>query len=246
MKDKAYKVLASQIEVSNSKAKSLIDRGLVYAMGKKVRIARADIDVKTKFTVHEIERAKVIFEDSKILVVDKPAFLNTDEIERQFKHAKLLHRLDRETSGVLMLCKDEQFHEGAINAFKRHEVYKEYVAWVEGLLSEAIEVDAPIQTTKIKNRAHSKVVEYGGKPAHTSIEPLLVSGKKTKVKVVIKEGRTHQIRAHMQHSGFPIIGDTQYGGRQSKRVMLHAKKVEILGYSFEAEEPSLFAHFASS
>ena len=242
--EKAYKLLALQESISNSQAKALIDRGLVYVANRKVTVARGELPVKTNFNVHEIAKAKVIFEDNDLLVVDKPAFLNTDEVERQYPDAQLLHRLDRETSGVLILVKDEEYRLKAIGEFKRNRVYKEYSAWVEGMFIDEIEIDKPILTEKRHNRAYSKI-STKGKPAHTTVTPVQVVGKYSKVKVVIREGRTHQIRCHLRSVGFPISGDEQYGGRRAKRVMLHARKVELLGHTFIADEPKIFAHYSS-
>jgi len=242
--EKAYKLLAAQMDISNAQAKEMIDRGLVYVGNKKVMIARGEIDPKTIFTVEEIAKVRPIFENDDLIVVDKPAFMNADEVERQFKGARLLHRLDRETSGVLMLVKNEEFRERAIEAFKKDEVYKEYVAWVEGIVTEEFVIDKPILTEKRNNRAYSKVSPKG-KPARSEVYPLEVSAKKSKVKVLIHEGRTHQIRAHLRSVEHPIVGDELYGGRRAQRVMLHAKKVVLLGMTFEAKEPKIFAHFGS-
>lgn len=244
MKEKAYKVLAAQEGISNSEAKSLIDRGLVYAGNSKVMIARGEISPKTTFIVQKVEKVYPIFEDDNMIVVDKPAFVNSDEIERQFKGTQLLHRLDRETSGVLMLVKNEEFRLEAIKAFKKDEVYKEYVAWVDGIVSEPFIIDQPLITEKKGNKAYTKVSKKG-KPAITEVTPLEVSAKKTKVQLIIHHGRTHQIRAHLKYALHPIIGDESYGGRSSKRVMLHAKKVTIMGKTFEAPEPKVFGHFGS-
>jgi len=240
--EKAYKILAKQEGISNSQAKSMIDRGLVYIGNRKVMIARGEIDSKTIFRVMKIEKAKPIFENEDILVVDKPAYVNSDEIERMYKPAVLLHRLDRETSGVLMLVKNEEFREKAIKEFKQDRVYKEYVAWVEGIMSEPVEVDKPILTQKKNNKAYSNVTSKG-KPARTEFTPDIVSAGKTKVKCIIHHGRTHQIRAHARYVNHSIIGDEQYGGRRSKRVMLHASKVRILGLEFNAPEPKIFKDF---
>ncbi len=241
--EKAYKLLAIQEEISNSQAKTLIDRGLVYVGNKKVIIARGDIDKKTEFVIQKVEAAKIIFQNDDLVVVDKPAFINSDEIERQFPGSQLLHRLDRETSGVLMLVKNEEFRSRAIKAFKNDEVYKEYVAWVEGVFIDEIIIDKPIITQKKKNKAYSKIARHGGKSAKTEVYPLEVSGKKSKVKCIIHEGRTHQIRTHLRSIEYPIVGDEQYGGRRYRRVMLHAKKVKLLGMTFEAKEPKIFSHF---
>jgi len=240
--EKAYKILANQEGISNSQAKSMIDRGLVYVGNKKVMIARGDIDVKTIFRVIKIERAKTLFENDDILVVDKPAYVNSDEIERMFKPAVLLHRLDRETSGVLMLVKNDEFREKAIKEFKQDKVYKEYIAWVEGIISEPIEVDKGILTQKKNNKAYSNV-SGKGKPARTEFTPDIVSANKTKVNCVIHHGRTHQIRAHARYIDHSIIGDEQYGGRRAKRVMLHAHKVRLLGMEFISPEPKEFINF---
>ncbi len=240
--EKAYKILAQQIGVSNKEAKSMIDRGLVYVGNKKVMIARGEIDEKTIFRVIKIEKAKILFENDDLVVVDKPAYINSDEIERQFKPAKLLHRLDRETSGVLMLVKDEDFRLKAIKEFAQDKVYKEYIAWVEGIISEPIEVDRPILTQKKNNRAYSNVSNKG-KSARTEFFPDIVSGGKTKVKCIIHNGRTHQIRTHLRYIDHPIIGDEQYGGRRAKRVMLHAHKVRLLGMEFISPEPKIFKDF---
>ena len=240
--EKAYKLLAAQEGISNGAAKSMIDRGLVYVGNKKVMIARGEIDERTIFRVQKVEKVKPIFENDDIIVVDKPAHVNSDEIERQFKGARLLHRLDRETSGVLMLVKNEEFRTKAIKEFAQDKVYKEYIAWVEGIMTEPIEVDKPILTQKKNNRATSNVSPKG-KPARSEFFPDIVSAKKTKVKVIIHNGRTHQIRVHARYIEHPIVGDEQYGGRRAKRVMLHAHKVRLLGMEFVAPEPKSFKTF---
>jgi len=242
VKEKAYKILAMQEGVSNNEAKSMIDRGLVYVGNKKVMIARGELDDKTIFRVQKVEKIRPIFENSEIVVVDKPAFINSDEIERQFKPAVLLHRLDRETSGVLMLVKDEDFRQRAIKEFKKDNVYKEYIAWVEGIISEPVEVDKPILTQKKNNKAYSNV-SGKGKPARTEFFPDIVSANKTKIKCIIHHGRTHQIRTHLRYIDHPIIGDEQYGGRRAKRVMLHAYKVKLFDMEFVAPEPKVFVDF---
>ncbi|SMC08312.1 pseudouridine synthase family protein [Nitratiruptor tergarcus] len=239
MKDKAYKVLAQQLGISNKKAKELIDRGLVYVGDRKVQIARGEIDTKTKFRIKQLEKPEVLYEDEKILAINKPAHITSEEIKRDSGY-ELLHRLDKETSGVLLLVKDKEFRKKAIEEFKNQRVYKEYVAWVEGIVAEPYEVDLPILTIKKNGRAKSRVSRSKGAPAHTSIEPLEIHGKKTKVKAIITTGRTHQIRLHLARTDHPILGDTLYGGRPWKRIMLHAKKIELLGYSFTAPEPKDF------
>ena len=242
--DKAYKLLAIQENISNGKAKDLIDRGVVTVNGKKLRIARGEIKDDTIFKIKDIAQPKIIFEDDDILVIDKPAFLNASEIEKQFKQAVLLNRLDKETSGVMLMAKNENFRKEAIKEFKNNKVYKEYVAIVDGKIVEDITIDVPISTIKGKV-ARSRIDEKYGKPAKSIITPYMVEGNKSKIKIVIENGRTHQIRVHLQYAGIPIIGDLQYGksSNQVTRVMLHSKVTRILGYEFQAKEPKEFRHF---
>lgn len=242
--EKAYKLLAIQEGISNSKAKELIDKGVVTVGGKKLQVARGEIREDTVFKVKDIANARIIFEDDDILAVDKPAFLNAQEVEKKFPQAVLLNRLDKETSGVMLMAKNEEFRRRAIKEFKNHKVYKEYVAVVEGKVVEEVTVDLPISTIKGKT-AKSRIDLVHGKPAKTTIYPYMVEGKKSKVKIVIEDGRTHQIRVHLQYAGFPIIGDLQYGksSNQVQRVMLHSKITRILGYEFQAKEPKEFSHF---
>lgn len=240
--DKAYKVLAKQENISNSKAKELIDKGLVRAGGKKVMIARGEIETTTKFSVKEIAKVKVLFEDEDIIAVDKPAFLTSDEIAQKFPKAMMLNRLDKETSGVMLFAKNEEFQKEAIQEFKANNVYKEYVAIVDGKVIDEVEIDKPILTTKQRNQAKSKVDIKKGKPAKTTVYPMLVEGNKSKIKIVIDTGRTHQIRVHLNHIGLPIIGDTIYGRAvpNINRVLLHSKRTKIFDYDFEAKEPREF------
>ncbi len=235
--EKAYKLLAEQEGISNKKAKELIDRGLVYVGDQKVKIARAELPEETRFRIEEPAEIRIIYQDDEVVAVDKPAFIDSYEIEEAIEGAQLLHRLDRETSGVLLLARDEDFARRAIEAFRRRQVHKEYVAWVEGVVVEPMEIDLPIHTIR-KGKAFSRIDKKRGKPALTKVWPDEVQGKKSKVRVEIETGRTHQIRVHLAHAGHPIVGDEQYGSpTRAKRPLLHAKKITLLGRSYEAPEP---------
>lgn len=239
--EKAYKLLAKQEGISNRAAKDLIDRGVVYASGKKVSVARGEMSGDATFKIEKIAKIKTIFEDDVIVAVDKPAFMTSEEVALE-KNLPLLHRLDKETSGVLLLTKDDAFRAKAVNAFKKHEVQKEYIAIVEGRIAEAVTVNAPILTIKKGGSAYSKI-SPDGKEAISHVEPMMIEGKRTKVKVSIDTGRTHQIRVHLKSIGAPIQGDTEYGGRPFKRMMLHASKISLLGYTFQSKEPEDFTKF---
>lgn len=242
-RDKAYKVLALAQDISNKRAKELIDKGFVYVEDQKVKIARADISVDTVFRIEYPEKMEILYQDEDILVINKPAQVDSYDIQDAMPGAVLLHRLDRDTSGVLLLGKNEAFVERAIEEFKARRVEKHYVAWVEGVIFEEVEIDEPIFTIK-KGKAFSIIDPVRGKKAHTIVKPEELQGKKSKVHIEITTGRTHQIRVHLAHIGHPIVGDEQYGSRtQAKRVLLHSSKIKILDYEFNAREPKEIAKY---
>ncbi|OOQ33923.1 RluA family pseudouridine synthase [Helicobacter pylori] len=239
--EKAYKLLSVQENISHKKAKALIDLGLVSIGGQKLMVARKELPQNTCFSVQKIEKPSVIFEDENILALFKPPFIESYDLVSFFKGWALLHRLDKETSGVILLVKENsEFHLKAKKAFKDKAVKKEYLAIVQGIVEEEREINAPILTIKT-TKAFSKISKKG-QEAVTIITPLKIINKKTLLKVGIKTGRTHQIRVHLKHINHPIIGDTIYGDSQhsAKRLMLHAHKISLLGYEFEAIPPKEF------
>jgi 23S rRNA pseudouridine1911/1915/1917 synthase len=238
--EKAYKLLAKQEGISNKKAKELIDRGLVYILDRKLKIARAEMPEDTRFRVESIGEIDIIYQDENILAVNKPAMLDSYELANAIEddETELIHRLDRDTSGVLLLARNREFLKNAIKAFKQRSVKKRYVAWVEGVFFEETTIDAPIVTHKQGGKAFSEINEKKGRPAITIVKPIEIQGKKSKVEIEIKTGRTHQIRLHLSSIGHPIVGDERYGSvTRSKRILLHAKAISLLGYAFEAKEP---------
>ncbi|PSM51906.1 23S rRNA and tRNA pseudouridine synthase [Campylobacter blaseri] len=240
-KEKAYKLLAVQEGISNNEAKNLIDNGQVFAHDKKILIARGLISSKTTFKVLKTKEPKVIFEDDNIVAINKPQFTTSEQIAKKFKF-ELLNRLDKDTSGVILLIKNKEFQEKAIEEFKHLRVKKIYVAMVDGIVSEEIIIDEPIITLKTKGGAFSKISKQG-KNAITKVEPLMISGKKSIVKVTIQTGRTHQIRVHLASINHPIVGDEKYGKGSSKRLFLHSYETEILGYKFRANLDNSFHAF---
>lgn len=241
--DKAYKVLAQAKDISNNKAKELIDRGLVYVEDKKVKIARAEIDTDTDFRIEYPDEIEILYQDDNIIAVNKPAQIDSYEIQDSMEGVELLHRLDRDTSGVLLLGKNREFIEEAINEFKNRRVEKHYVAWVDGIIFEEVVIESPIFTVK-KGKAFSIIDPVRGKKAYTKVTPEEIQGKKSKVNIEITTGRTHQIRVHLASIGHPIIGDEQYGSRtEAKRVLLHSSKIKILDYEFNAREPKEIAKY---
>lgn len=241
MQEKAYKLLAAQENISHNEAKALIDAGLVSARGAKIALAREMLGENTKFSVMKPAKPAIIYEDENVLAVNKPPFMSSENLEKIYKFG-LLNRLDKETSGVVLLYKNEEFREAAIAEFKNLRVKKSYIAIVKGIVSEEMKFDEPILTIKTRSGAFSKI-SPNGKSAFSEVYPLMVSGKKSLVKVRIETGRTHQIRVHLANAGFGVIGDEKYAKSRAKRMFLHSYETEILGLKFKAPLGKSFNEF---
>ncbi len=242
--EKAYKLLSIQEGISNNKAKELIDMGVVYAHGEKVVIARALVDVHVKFKIMKLEKESVITEDDIKLVLNKPSFVTTEMLAKKYG-LNALHRLDKETSGVLVLTKDESYRLKAIEEFRKMKVDKVYYAIVNGKVAEPIEINSPIFTTKTNSGAISKVSKKG-KEALSLVEPVMIEGRYSLVKITIKTGRTHQIRVHLSSVGHPVLGDLKYGRYKAERLMLHSSYMKIFDETFNAPLPSIFRKYGFS
>lgn len=219
----------------------------------------------------------IIYEDDQMLVIDKPAgvvvhpaagnhegtVLNAllgrypalAEGLSSSSRPGIVHRLDKDTSGCLVVAKtpEAQFHLG--NSFANREVSKTYLTIVRGIPRRATGDIVTLIGRHPVNRQKMAVVERNGKTAITSYQ-LLGSGsagdaKLSLLAVRIATGRTHQIRVHMNHLGFPVLGDQIYGGSRSsvegvQRQLLHAWKIELphpgdrRKCSFKAEVPEDF------
>lgn len=270
--EKAYKLLSQKHHISHNKAKELIDSGLVSANGRKLTLARALLEPSAQFSIQHVAPIAILHESDDLLVVNKPAFIESYALERQvqsgaltgkgagagkdggksagkssnkarFADYELLHRLDRETSGVLLLAKREShISREVLRAFKQREVRKIYYALVGGIIAEPRTISAPILTKKGAS-AKSKV-HKDGLSATTHITPESIVGKKTLLRVEIETGRTHQIRVHLAHIGHPVLGDSLYGGGNAKRLMLHASDIALpiapFGLDFHAPLPEEF------
>ncbi|WP_299921150.1 RluA family pseudouridine synthase [uncultured Pelagimonas sp.] len=190
-----------------------------------------------------MDPVEVLYEDSDVLAVNKPAGLlsvpgKTEDladclltrIEVAFPTARLVHRLDRDTSGVMIfgLTAYAQRH---LNAqFEARKTKKTYVARLFGTLEpKEGEVDLPL-TVDWPNRPRQMVCHETGKPSLTEWKVARYGDNETRVKLFPKTGRTHQLRVHMLSLGHPIIGDPLYAPETSgdfDRMMLHAEELRF-------------------
>jgi len=179
----------------------------------------------------------VLYRDADMIFVNKPAGIvvqrgyDADEpvlVEEVAKfvapeHAFLMQRLDRGTSGVIFFSLKSDVNPRLTRMFERKEIHKEYIALVEGRLESRETVDAPL----VRIGPISFGVRTTGKKAVTGIEPLVVGGTATLVRVHLMTGRTHQIRVHLAAIGHPLVGDWLYGQRNDTRPMLHARSLRM-------------------
>jgi 23S rRNA pseudouridine1911/1915/1917 synthase len=191
----------------------------------------------------------IIFENNEFVVVNKPAGMLSipdrtqsepslkDLLIERYVKIFTVHRLDKETSGIILFAKDEATHKYFSKKFEEREVEKYYLALVYGTLSSATgTIDAPIMEHPVFKG--QMVVNRKGKPSVTDYEVVEALGKYSLVKFRIHTGRTHQIRVHAKEIGHPIACDPLYG--DGKPVLLSSiKKKYKLSKSEDEERPIL-------
>ena len=179
----------------------------------------------------------IIYEDENMLVVNKPSGMLTHPttLEREntlvnallYKYGEglsningefrrgILHRLDRNTSGLLMIAKNNKAHEFLANQIKEHKLTKKYRAIAKGVIKDdEIEINSPIGRNP--NQPHKMTVREDGKPSKTIVKVLERFKDATYLELTLITGRTHQIRVHLKSINHPIYNDTLYGAGQGK------------------------------
>ncbi|CAA0080067.1 Ribosomal large subunit pseudouridine synthase A [BD1-7 clade bacterium] len=189
----------------------------------------------------------IVYADSRILVVNKPSGLlsvpgrdvrNRDclitRLQVDFPEARIVHRLDLSTSGLMVLGLDAEAHRHLSRQFEMREVGKSYQAVVDGFIAEdSGAVDAPL-ICDWPNRPRQMVDNDNGKPALTHFEVIHRDDERQQTRVRLKPhtGRSHQLRVHMLHLGHPIVGCKFYAPAavraQSDRLLLHACELSFV------------------
>lgn len=216
----------------------------------------------TIYPVAEPIPLAIIYEDEHILVIDKPAGLTVHPAPGHPSHTLvnailahcqrlaesndafrpgIVHRLDKDTSGVIVVAKNDLAREHLISQFKGHTVTKGYLALVRGRLSPKQGViEAPIGRNP-RNRKKMAIVA-GGREASTEYRVKEHLGSYTLIEVTPKTGRTHQIRVHLSAIGYPVIGDSVYGVKSAylDRQFLHAHRL-----GFQSPSTNQYCEFTS-
>lgn len=242
---------------SRAEVQRLIDDGRVLVRGTPVkaasRVSPGDRIIvrypKREEPPPRYERLEVLYEDDHLVAVSKPGDVishPTDKVLRaaatsilreQFGRPLLLaHRLDRETSGVLLLAKDRDSARSLVDQFTRREVSKRYLALAQGRVAFERElVDRPIGREGLEIKVRQAIVA-GGRPAVTEFRRLAASDRLSLVLAAPRTGRLHQIRVHLASLGHPVAGDKLYQGEgeaylKAIRKELSSADLDALGAS---------------
>lgn len=270
------KYLVDVLNITRSKVQNLIDNGNVLVNDKVVKnhyIARTDDEIKVDEVVenYEIKSEKmdlnIVYEDDDLIVINKPSGIVVHPSAGHYTgtlvnglmyHCKLsnngvrpgiVHRIDKDTSGLLLVAKNDEAHLNLSEQLKNKTVVRKYMALVTGIINhDTGTIDAPIGRDKY-DRKKMSVTDVNSKNAVTNFKVLERLNDATLIECMLETGRTHQIRVHMKYIGYPIVNDPVYG---SKNVindygqMLHAKTIGFVHpktkeyMEFDSEIPKEF------
>ncbi len=184
----------------------------------------------------------IIYKDKDIIAINKPSGLAVQGGSKQTRHLdnmlsalslglsrpKLVHRLDKDTSGTLILARNDLAATWLTRAFKDRTIHKTYYAVLEKRMKKGKGViKAPLRKSLIGNQEMVIVDKENGQEAVTEYEVISTSEQATLIKYRPLTGRTHQLRVHSLYIGHPIIGDKKYGTKSNEKLLLHAAEIDI-------------------
>ena len=250
--------LAEKLDVSRSKIQKLVKEGLVTVNGKSVNSSYSiklddEIEVNDNLNVEiDVEGEDIpldiVYEDDDLLIINKasgmvvhPApghytgtLVNALIYKYNLKSGDtnrpgIVHRLDKDTSGLMLVAKNEYTHEKLSNMIANKEVERKYLAIVDGLIKhDTGTIDAPIGRD-INDRQKMSVTDINAKEAITHFKVLERFNNNTLIECKLETGRTHQIRVHMAYIGYPVNNDPAYGRGKATEFgqMLHSYSIKL-------------------
>ncbi len=251
-------LICSECFLEFQEAWDVVDFGSVHVAGRVVRDGNRPVRAGEEVRIYwpwtgvrrfyELDPGRILFRDAWILAYDKEAGIPTqpmpsDAYNNVYEATKrylakegtadpyvgLHHRLDRETSGVLVMTVSRRANKALGSAFQNHRVKKHYLAWIRGVP----EWDQKVVRKDIGRGTgrYEAWEDRPGKSAETVVTTVYRGSGRSLVHAVPTTGRTHQIRLHLAHEGFPILGDRLYGdpetAKGAPRLLLHAHRLEF-------------------
>jgi 23S rRNA pseudouridine1911/1915/1917 synthase len=243
-------------QFSRSYLQKLIEQGYILVNGQRTKASQIlnktdritiELPPSPAYPLAEPIPLLIVYEDKDILVIDKPAGLTVHPSPGHPSHTLvnavlahcpqltksndlirpgIIHRLDKDTSGLIIIAKNDFARQYLVNQFKTHAITKGYLVLVKGRLSpEQGVIDAPIRRDP-HNRQRMAVVATG-KEASTQYQVRKYLGNYTLLEVTPRTGRTHQIRVHLSAIGYPVVGDSVYGIKSTyiNRQFIHAYRL---------------------
>ena len=245
---------------------------LVNGNPSKANYILKDLDV-IDVTIKDLEQVDIlpqnipldiVYEDNDIIVINKPAGMVVHPGAGNYKdtlvnalmyHCKdlsgingeiragIVHRIDKDTSGLLVACKNDFAHRNLSIQFSEKKVVKKYIAICSGIIPHNLgKIDAPLARDP-KSRQQMAIQE-NGKKAITNFKVIERFKKHTLIEVLLETGRTHQIRVHMKYIGYPILGDPIYG-HKSEVDLEHGQYLHAKELSFYHPRTGEFLHFSA-
>jgi len=244
---KLLKFLKEKLFLSNRTLKKILDSGLCSVNNKIERFGTITLfegdEVKLfslwqeKINKRKTDKLKILFEDDYFLAIEKPIdFVCIDKnIHKYFPDPfTLIHRLDKDTTGILLIAKDKNFKEKMIKIFKEKKIKKTYFAYLDGrLIGKTKKIEGYLQKKKSIDGQTIYSSSSQGKFALTYLEVLKQYDMITLVKLKPITGRTHQLRVHAKEISHPILGDYLYSKKFNyphhvNRLMLHCSEIEFI------------------
>lgn len=273
-----YLSLNEDVDLTRAKIQTLIKNGNILVNGNKVKnsykLQNGD-DVEINYVEENLDirpediKLNIVYEDDDIIVVNKesgmvvhPAVGNTSgtlvnalmgyselsNVNKGFRPG-IVHRIDKDTSGLLVVAKNDKAHLFLEEELKKHNINRTYIALVHGVIKhDTGEIDAPIGRDKL-DRKKMAVTSENSKSAITHFKVIERYKNTTLIECKLETGRTHQIRVHMKYIGYPIVNDPVYS--RDKNIdgfgqMLHAKSISFIHprtkekMTFNADVPDEF------
>ena len=249
--------LAEKLELSRSKIQKLIKEEKILVNNKKVNSSylvkendeitiNDDLDYEINIEPENIP-LDIVYEDDDLLIINKPSgmvvhpapghYTNTlvNALLYRFNLTSgekirpgIVHRLDKDTSGLMLVAKNEEAHEKLSKMIASKEVERHYLAIVEGVINhETGTIDAPIGRDP-NDRQKMKVTDINSKEAVTHFKVLERFKNTTLIECILETGRTHQIRVHLAYIKHPVLNDPTYGKAKTEfGQMLHSKSIRL-------------------